>query len=150
MYQHWTGSVYADWIAHGICICLKRWKTLQFNSFPRVFKSSYLHWHCKEIEGVNTTYRSFSSDLQDYQHAGALVCGWSLLSGLSAACVQDPRLPLVSQPPTCQQNKTPVPSLIRIRHSRKTMKNLFLIENCQFSSNRSLTTDVQESIQLKN
>lgn len=42
-------------------------------------------------------YGPFSSDLQDYQYAGPLVCRWTLLSGLSGACVQDPRLPLVSQ-----------------------------------------------------
>uniref|UniRef100_A0A669B035 Terpene cyclase/mutase family member n=1 Tax=Oreochromis niloticus TaxID=8128 RepID=A0A669B035_ORENI len=37
-------------------------------------------------------------NLQDYQHAGSLVCRWSLLCSLSGARVQDPGLPLVSQP----------------------------------------------------
>lgn len=37
----------------------------------------------------------FSSDLQDHQHAGPLVRGWSDLAGLSGARVQDPRLPVV-------------------------------------------------------
>lgn len=68
-------------------------------------------------------YWPLFSDLQDYQHAGSLVCGWSLLSGLSGACVQDPRLPLVSQPIAynllTKQNKR-APLLIRITCARKT------------------------------
>lgn len=52
----------------------------------------------KEMDDVSMKYGPFSPDLQDYQHAGSLVCGWSLLSGLSGARVQDPRLPLVRLP----------------------------------------------------
>jgi hypothetical protein len=39
-----------------------------------------------------------SPDLQDHQHAGALARGRTHLPRLPGACVQDPRLPLVSPP----------------------------------------------------
>ncbi|KAM7380865.1 hypothetical protein PAMP_004135 [Pampus punctatissimus] len=42
----------------------------------------------------HSTLLNVAYNLQDDQHAGSLVCGWSLLSSLSGACVQDPRLPL--------------------------------------------------------
>uniref|UniRef100_A0A8C2ZNF7 Terpene cyclase/mutase family member n=1 Tax=Cyclopterus lumpus TaxID=8103 RepID=A0A8C2ZNF7_CYCLU len=42
----------------------------------------------------HSTLLTVAYNLKDYQHAGSLVCGRPLLSGLSGARVQDPRLPL--------------------------------------------------------
>uniref|UniRef100_A0A8C9ZFZ4 Terpene cyclase/mutase family member n=1 Tax=Sander lucioperca TaxID=283035 RepID=A0A8C9ZFZ4_SANLU len=72
----------------------------------------------------HSTLLTVAYNLQDDQHAGSLVCGWSLLSRLSGACVQDPRLPLGTNGSQLWDTCFAVQAFLEVTQKEKEKKRL--------------------------